>query len=126
MISSLSPESSVCVHHQIISPYLVAFNLVQQARLTVMSGLPLVNNHHLINHHGVNDGGDRHSPVKFFHYVILNGIVPHFFLSIKSHILDSDGVWYSSFWSEGSIPYNPLNLTILVLDFVPRQRRDLE
>ena len=48
MISSLSPESSVCVHHQIISPYLVAFNLVQQARLTVMSGLPLVNNYHLI------------------------------------------------------------------------------
>ena len=32
------------------------------------------------------------------------------FLSIKSHILDSNGVWYSSFWSDGSI--TPLNLTI--------------
>ena len=38
------------------------------------------------------------------------GIVPQFFLSIKSHILDTNGVWYCSFW-EGFI--NPLNLTIL-------------
>ena len=35
--------------------------------------------------------------------------------SIKSHI----GVWYCSFWSEGS-KTQPLNLTILVPDFVPR------
>ena len=27
----------------------------------------------------------------------LNWIVPHFFLLIKSHILDRNGVWYSSF-----------------------------
>ena len=40
------------------------------------------------------------------------------FLSIKSHILDSNGVWYCSFWSEGSM--NPLNMNIWVLDFVPR------
>ena len=26
---------------------------------------------------------------------------PKYFLSPKSHILDSNGVWYSSFWSEG-------------------------
>ena len=40
------------------------------------------------------------------------------FLSIKSHILNSNGVRYSLFWSEGSI--NPLNIKILVPDFVPR------
>ena len=40
------------------------------------------------------------------------------FLSITSHILDSNGVWYCSFWSEGSM--NPLNMNIWVLDFVPR------
>ena len=39
-------------------------------------------------------------------------------LSIKPHILDSNGVWYCSFWLERSL--NPLNLKILVLDFVPR------
>ena len=38
-----------------------------------------------------------------------------------SHILDSNGVWYCSFLSEGSI--NPLKLKMLVLKFVPR---DLE
>ena len=42
----------------------------------------------------------------------------HNFLSLKSRILDSNGVWYCSFWSEGSI--NPLNLNILVQKFVPR------
>ena len=26
-----------------------------------------------------------------------------FFLSFKSHILDSNGVWYSSFWSEATL-----------------------
>ena len=35
------------------------------------------------------------------------GVVAQFCLSIKSHILDSNGVLYCSFWSEGSI--NPLN-----------------
>ena len=34
----------------------------------------------------------RDSPTIFF-----------FCLSIKSHTLDTDGVWYCSFWSEGSI-----------------------
>ena len=34
----------------------------------------------------------------------------------KSHILDSNGVWYSSFWSEG--PINHRNLKILVSNFV--------
>merc|ERR1712012_1414396 len=40
------------------------------------------------------------------------------FLSPKSHILDSNGVWYSSFWSEG--PKNHRDLKILVSNFVPR------
>merc|ERR1711911_468763 len=39
------------------------------------------------------------------------------FLSPKSHILDSNGVWYSSFWSEG--PKNHRKLKILVSKFVP-------
>merc|ERR1711911_191172 len=43
------------------------------------------------------------------------------FLSPKSHILDSNGVWYSSFWSEG--PKNHRNLKILVSNFVPRGLR---
>ena len=43
---------------------------------------------------------------------------PKNFLSPKSHILDSNGVWYSSFWLEG--PKNHLNLKILVLKFFPR------
>ena len=30
------------------------------------------------------------------------GIVHSFFSLLKSHILGYDGVWYSSFWSEGS------------------------
>ena len=38
--------------------------------------------------------------------------------SPKPHILDSYGVWYSSFWSEG--PKNHRNLKILVSNFVPR------
>ena len=38
--------------------------------------------------------------------------------NVKSHILDSNGVWYSSFWSEG--PKNHRNLKILVSKFVPR------
>ena len=40
------------------------------------------------------------------------------FHNCKSHILDSNGVWYSSFWSEG--PKNHRNLKILVSKFVPR------
>ena len=43
------------------------------------------------------------------------------FLSITSHILDSNGVWYCSFWSEGSI--NPLNLNNIVPDFFYRSLR---
>ena len=38
------------------------------------------------------------------------------FVSPKSHILDRNGVWYSSFWSEG--PKNHLNLKHLVSEFV--------
>ena len=41
-----------------------------------------------------------------------------FLLSFKSHILDSNGVWYSWFWPEGSI--NPQNSTFLGFHFVPR------
>ena len=43
---------------------------------------------------------------------------PKNFLSPKSHILDSNGVWYSSFWSEGL--KNHLNLEDLVSRFAPR------
>ena len=43
---------------------------------------------------------------------------PKNFLLPKSHILDNNGVWYSSFWSEG--PKNHRNLKILVSNFVPR------
>ena len=39
-------------------------------------------------------------------------------LSPKSHILDSNGLWYSSFWSV--VPKNHQNLKILVSKFVPR------
>ena len=39
-------------------------------------------------------------------------------LLLKSHFLDCNGVWYSSFCSEG--PKNHLNLNILVPDFVLR------
>ena len=38
-------------------------------------------------------------------------------LSPKPQILDSNGGWYSSFWSEG--PKNHLNLKMLVSKFVP-------
>ena len=45
--------------------------------------------------------------------VLVVGISHNFSLSIKSHILDNNGVWYSSFWSERSINplINPLNWT---------------
>ena len=39
-------------------------------------------------------------------------------LSLKSHILDCNGLWYSLFCSEG--PKKHLNLKMLVPDFVPR------
>ena len=49
----------------------------------------------------------------------LKGIVPQF-VSIAqiSYYIDSNRVWYRSFWSEGFI--NSINFTILVLDIVPR------
>ena len=50
----------------------------------------------------------------------LKGVVPQFFV-IKSHILDSNGVWYWLFWSEGSINWQ--NVKILVPDLISR---DLE
>ena len=53
------------------------------------------------------------------HALLVKGILHQkFFLSPKSHILDSNWVWYSSFWSEG--PKNPRNLKILDSKFVPR------
>ena len=66
----------------------------------------------------------EHSPISFRKCHILfdsmfKGILHQKnFLSPKSHILDSNGVWYSSFWSEG--PKNHRNLKILVSNFVPR------
>ena len=49
---------------------------------------------------------------------ILKGLFTIFCLSFKSHILDSNGVWYSWFWPEGSI--NAQNSTFLGFHFVPR------
>ena len=39
-------------------------------------------------------------------------------ISLKSHSLDSNEVWYGSFWSEG--PNNHLNLNKMVSKFVSR------
>ena len=50
-------------------------------------------------------------------FVCFKGIVSQFVLLIKSHILDFNVAWYCLFWSEG--PINPLNLKMLVPDFVP-------
>ena len=50
---------------------------------------------------------------------IFKGIVHQFFfLLFKSHILNSNGVWYSWFWPEVSI--NAQNSTFLGFHFVPR------
>ena len=45
-------------------------------------------------------------------------VIPPKILLPKPHILDSNGLWYSTFWSEG--PKNHRNLKILVSYFVPR------
>ena len=50
--------------------------------------------------------------------ICLKGLFTIFFLLFKSHILDSNGVWYSWFWPEGSI--NGQNSTFLGFHFVPR------
>ena len=47
----------------------------------------------------------------------LKGLFTNFFLSFKSHFLDSNGVWHSWFWPEGSI--NAQNSKILVLILSP-------
>ena len=49
---------------------------------------------------------------------LLKGLFTIFFLLFKSHILDSNGVWYSWFCPEGSI--NSQNSTFLGFHFVPR------
>ena len=51
-------------------------------------------------------------------FLTFKGIVHNLFSLLKSHILGYDGVWYSSFWSEGS--GNHLNWQNLVQKFVPR------
>ena len=51
-------------------------------------------------------------------HIQLKGLFTIFCLSFKSHILDSNGVWYSWFWPEGSI--NAQNSKFLVFHFVPR------
>ena len=38
----------------------------------------------------------------FVNYPFNKGIVNNFFSLLKFHILGYDGVWYGSFWSEGS------------------------
>ena len=43
-----------------------------------------------------------HQLDQIHHKVLIIGIVHNFFSFVKSHILGYDGVWYSSFWSEGS------------------------
>ena len=48
----------------------------------------------------------------------LKGLFTIFCLLFKSHILGSNGVWYSWFWPEASI--NTINSTFLGFYFVPR------
>ena len=48
----------------------------------------------------------------------LKGLFTIFLFSVRTHILDSNGVWYSWFWSEGSI--NALNPKFWGFYFVPR------
>ena len=48
----------------------------------------------------------------------LKGLFTIFLFSVRTHILDSNEVWYSWFWSEGSI--NALNPKFLDFYFVPR------
>ena len=48
----------------------------------------------------------------------LKGSFTIFLFSVRTHILDSNEVWYSWFWSEGSI--NALNPKFLDFYFVPR------
>ena len=45
----------------------------------------------------------------YMHFVFL-------FLSVKSHILDCNGVWYSSFWSEGPKSYHFL----VIMSFISK------
>ena len=54
----------------------------------------------------------------FSHFQLWKGLFTNFFLLFKSHILDSNGVWYSWFWPEGSI--NAQNSQFLGFHFVPR------
>ena len=53
--------------------------------------------------------------LKIFH---LKGSFTIFLFFVRTHILDSNEVWYSWFWSEGSI--NALNPKFLGFFFVPR------
>ena len=53
--------------------------------------------------------------------LLLKGSFTIFLFSVRTHILDSNEVWYSWFWSEG--PKNALNPKFLDFYFVPR---DLE
>ena len=53
--------------------------------------------------------------VQAMQVIKLKGSSQKNFLSPKSYILDGDGVWYTSFWSEGGKNY----LNILVTKFVP-------
>ena len=48
----------------------------------------------------------------------LKGLFTIFLFSVRTHILNSNGVWYSWFWSEG--PKNALNPKFLGFYFVPR------
>ena len=56
------------------------------------------------------------------YWPVLKGIVPQKkIVSPKPHILDSNGVWYSSFWWE--VPKIHINLKIWVSKFVPQGPR---
>ena len=56
--------------------------------------------------------------VNLYFWTILKGLFTIFLFSVKSHILNSNGVWYSWFWPEG--PINARNSTFLGFNFVPR------
>ena len=52
------------------------------------------------------------------HVCCLKGLFTFFLFLVRSHILSSNGVWYSWFWPEG--PINAPNSIFLGFNFVPR------
>ena len=81
-------------------------------------GLQRIDKTHAESPNGLLQDSDSVEDTSVLEVAPLKGSSTKNFLSPKSHILDSNGVWYSSFWSEG--PKIHRNLKILVSKFVPR------